>query len=315
MPCRIDGIQKSEIASDVSNTIFRRASATTMEPSITPPPEAISKPLTDFQVIAHNTYLWTSPSYLSKSPSQTPLILLCAWNDAAAKHIAKYTLSYQKLFPTSRILLIRCFTRDAWRSTSAYVRLLTPAMDLVHEHVQGGGEVLAHSFSNGGGNQLNEFAKAWRARFGSKMPMRIQALDSSPTKGPYMTMHRAVVLGLPRTLFWRIFGSAIVHIGLLFYVLVVTLQGGENKHITIGRELNDENVFDTAVPRVYLFSRADEMVTFEEVEEHVAIAESKGWSVEKVMFEKSPHCGHVREDEAKYWAAIMEAWKMGPRDA
>jgi hypothetical protein len=28
-----------------------------------------------------------------------------------------------------------------------------------------------------------------------------------------------------------------------------------------------------------------------------------------VRFEKSAHCGHVREDESKYWGAILEAWK------
>jgi hypothetical protein len=286
-----------------------------MESSVTPPTQSIAKPLSDFQKVGHNTYLWTSPTYLSKSSEQTPLILIFAWNAAAAKHIAKYTISYQKLFPTSRILLVRCFTTDMFRRTAAYGPLLKPAVELVHEHVDRGGEVLVHSFSNGGGNQVNEFAKTWKRQFGSLMPMRIQVLDSSPTKGPWMKSHAAIAASLPKTLFWRWFGGALVHLLLLCTFIVWGVVGKENKMVIICRQLNDDTIFQNTVPRVYLYSRADEMVGFEEADEHANIAKSKGWDVTKVQFENSSHCGHVREDEVKYWGAIMEAWKKGPRKA
>tara|TARA_R110002003_G_scaffold116_5_gene10110 strand:+ start:32664 stop:33515 length:852 start_codon:yes stop_codon:yes gene_type:complete len=276
------------------------------------PPDGKSQPLSDFQKIGHETYIWTSPSYHSKDASQTPLILIFTWNAAAAKHIAKYTFSYQYMFPSSRLLLIRCFTRDMFRRTKEYGPLLQPAMDLVNRHVESGGEVLVHSFSNGGGNQVNEFAKAWKARYGTMMPMRIQVLDSAPTKGPWMKSHAAIAASLPRTWFWTWFGGALVHLLLACTFAAWTAVGRENKMMILCRELNDAAVFDSAVPRVYLYSRADQMVGFEEADEHANIAESKGWSVSKVQFENSAHCGHVREDEAKYWGAIMEAWKVGP---
>jgi hypothetical protein len=284
-----------------------------MEPSITPQASEISKLLSDFLKIGHNTYLWTPSGYLSKTPKETPLILIFAWNAAAAKHIAKYTLSYQELFPSSRILLIRCFTPDMFRSSATYTNLLKPAMDLVVEHVESGGEVLVHSFSNGGGNQVNEFAKAWVKQYGAKLPMRAQILDSSPTKGPWMKSHAAISASLPRNLFWTYFGGALVHLLLLCTFAADNIMGRENKMVVICRELNDEDVFDNMVPRVYLYSRADMMVGFEEVDEHADIAESKGWDVTKVHFENSGHCGHVREDEGKYWAGVTEAWKKGPR--
>ncbi|KAI8942169.1 hypothetical protein NX059_000257 [Plenodomus lindquistii] len=272
-----------------------------------------SEALADFEKIGHNTYLYTSPSYLSRSADHTPLILLCAWNAAAGKHIAKYTASYRRLFPSSRILLIRCFTPDLFRRPSAYAPLLKPAMDLVAEHTKLGDEVLVHSWSNGGGNQINELAKAWLAQYGEKLPMRVQVLDSSPTRGPWMKSHAAISASLPKTIFWRWFGPLAVHLLLIATFLVNTATFKENKMVVLYRELNDEKVFDTKVPRVYLYSRADAMVGFEEADEHADIAIAKGWDVVKVHFEKSAHCGHVREDEAKYWGAIMEAWKKGPR--
>jgi hypothetical protein len=285
-----------------------------MEPSIATSPKIPTKPLSDFQKIGHNTYVWTSPAYLSHSQEKPPLILIFGWNSAAAKHIAKYTTSYQKLFNKSQVLLVRCFTRDMFRRTEEYAPLLKPAMDLLNEHVKSGGEVLVHSFSNGGGSQVNEFAKAWKAQYATVMPMRLQILDSSPTKGPWMKSHAAISASLPKDVFWRWFGGILVHLLLVCTFVVWTAKRKENKMVILCRELNDTAIFDKTVPRVYLYSRADQMVGFEEVEEHADIAESKGWDVQRVVFEKSPHCGHIREDEAKYWAAIMEAWKRVSRE-
>ncbi|KAH7076124.1 indole-diterpene biosynthesis protein-like protein PaxU [Paraphoma chrysanthemicola] len=280
-----------------------------------PPAQSTLPPLSELERIGHETYIWSSPSYHSADGRQTPLILVFAWNGAAAKHIAKYTIWYQNAFPASRMLLIRCYTRDMFRRTREYGPLLAPAMDVVKEHVEHGGEVLVHSFSNGGGNQVNEFAKAWKGRFGTMMPMRIQVLDSAPTKGPWMKSHAAIAASLPRTWFWTWFGGAFVHLLLACTFVIWRAMGKDNKMVILCRELNDAAVFDNAVPRVYLYSHADQMVGFEEADEHADIAESKGWTVTRVKFERSAHCGHVREDEAKYWGAIMAAWKSGPRQA
>ena len=78
------------------------------------------------------------------------------------------------------------------RRTAEYGPLLEPALDLVRDHTKNGGEVLVHSFSNGGGNQVNEFAKVWKKRFGTYMPMRIQVIDSAPTKGPWMKSYAEI---------------------------------------------------------------------------------------------------------------------------
>lgn len=276
-----------------------------MEPSITP--TEVVQPLSDFTTIGHNTYLWAPSSFNIKSP----LILLFAWNAAAAKHIAKYTISYQRLFPNSRIVLIRCYTSDMFTRSANYPALLTPAIDIAHQHTEVGGELLVHSFSNGGGNQVNEFVKAWKSRYGSKLPMRVQIMDSSPTKGPWMKSHAAISAGLPKSWFWKWFGGAMVHLLLLGSFLVNVARRKENKMVVLCREMNDERTFDKLVPRVYLYSQVDEMVGCEEVEEHAAIARRKGWNVTMVRFEKSAHCGHVREDEGKYWDAILTAWKTG----
>lgn len=271
----------------------------------------VPKPLSDFQKIGYNTYLHTAETY---DAQKAPLILLFAWNAAAAKHIAKYTIAYQQLFPSGRIVLIRCDTPDMFRWAETYRKLLAPAMDVVKEHTKSGGEVLCHSFSNGGGNQVVEFAKAWSGREGSLMPMRAQILDSSPGKGGWKRSHAAITTSLPRTFVWRIFGSALVYLLLVGVFLFNKLTGRENKMVVMCRQLNDPTIFDMRAPRVYLYSKADQMVGYDEVEEHADAAAAKGWDVAKIRFENSAHAGHVRENEGLYWGGIMTAWKRGPRE-
>jgi hypothetical protein len=279
-----------------------------MEASTTPVTGA--KPLIEFQEIGHNTYLYTPQAY---TPNE-PLILLFSWNAAAAKHIAKYTATYQKLFPTARIVLVRSYTSDAFHRRSAYAKLLTPAIDVVKEHTRTGGEILVHSFSNGGGNQLNEFAKAWRKREGTILAMRAQMLDSSPGKGSWRRSHAAILQSLPRTWLWRLFGSVALHIVLFLVFAFNTITGRENRMLVMCREMNDTAIFDVRVPRVYLYSKADLMVKADEVEEHADEAEAQGWAIKRMCFEKSPHVGHILEDAGKYWGAVLEAWKTGPRN-
>jgi hypothetical protein len=81
------------------------------------------------------------------------------------------------------------------------------------------------------------------------------------------------------------------------------------------RQLNDDSLFNRRAPRVYLYSKADEMVGHDEVEEHADQAEAQGWKVTRVRFERSPHAGHIREDEGRYWRAVQDAWEGGARTA
>ncbi|KAF1968453.1 hypothetical protein BU23DRAFT_262408 [Bimuria novae-zelandiae CBS 107.79] len=271
------------------------------------PKTAVSRPLADFDHIATNTYLFTPDSYTPKEP----LILLLSWMGAASKHIAKYTVAHRKLFPTARILLIRNEVVDFFRSEATYDMMLTPALEVIKEHVKAGGEILVHSFSNGGANQLNELAKAWVKREGTPLPMRAQAMDSAPGNGDWQRSHNALAVSLPRFWLWRMLGSAMIHFFIAVLFTMDKLGGYENQIFVIRRQLNNPTLFDKRAPRVYLYSKADEMVGDDEVESHAELSEAQGWKVTRVRFEKSPHAGHVRENEGRYWDAVQAAWKEG----
>lgn len=280
---------------------------TSMATSITP--DTVAKPLADFQKIGYNTLLYTPDSYTTDSP----LILFLSWMGAAPKHIAKYAVAYQKLFQAARIILIRCELPDMFRKRDQYRKLQKQALDVVREHVQNGGDVLVHSSSNGGAKQVIEFAKSWKDAYGKVLPMRAQILDSSPGTGDWKRSHAAITLSLPKSFVFRLFGSLMVHVFLALYFIFDKATRRENAIVTLRRNLNDPALFSTKAPRVYLYSKADLMVGDYEVEEHADDAVAKGWDAAKVRFKSSPHAGHIREDEGKYWSAVMDAWNKGPR--
>jgi pimeloyl-ACP methyl ester carboxylesterase len=227
---------------------------------------------------------------------------------AAAKHIAKYTVAYRRLFPSSRIVLIRCDLADIFKRSEILQSQLKPAFEVVQGHIKEGGELLVQSFSNGGGTLLVEFGKLWQAKNRTALPMRAQMIDSAPGKGGWTRSHAAIYVSLPRNVLTKIFGSVAIQLFLFSVFLWDKAMRKENSMLTMARLLNDPELFDIKAPRVYLYSKADAMVGDDEVEEHAEQAAATGRHVITVRFEKSPHAGHIMEDEGKYWGAVKKAW-------
>lgn len=76
-------------------------------------------------------------------------------------------------------------------------------------------------------------------------------------------------------------------------------------------ELNEPGLLSNGVPRLYLYSKADKLVDWREVEAHARSAEERGASgkTELVRFETSEHVAHIREDAEKYWDAVRVCWE------
>ena len=63
-------------------------------------------------------------------------------------------------------------------------------------------------------------------------------------------------------------------------------------------------------PRLYLFSDADEMIYWKDIERHGVEAARNGVQTTLVKFQNSGHCNHIKENESKYWRAVTEVWEM-----
>ncbi|KAL4754907.1 hypothetical protein BDW72DRAFT_200321 [Aspergillus terricola var. indicus] len=221
-------------------------------------------------------------------PDKNPaLIILCTWlGGATPRRIRKYVGQHHQLFPGSAILLIKTGMIDITvRSFSAIRSRLKPAREVIRRILAlhaGGTEktsrgVLLHIFSHGGSNI------ALQLILSCKIPNTRAASTDFPCK-PLLFPAIGIVTGLQ--------------------TLGVMSSIGEMQ-----KQLNDSLVISARVPRLYLFSKADETIHWEEVQAHLDDAKIRGYNVSSVIFHKSPHCSLIVEDEKRYWVAIQRFWE------
>lgn len=63
-------------------------------------------------------------------------------------------------------------------------------------------------------------------------------------------------------------------------------------------------------PRLYLFSRKDKLVSWQEVTRHAEIAKERGMDVRCELFEESAHVAHFRVEPERYWSSVQEVWAV-----
>ncbi|KAL0467647.1 hypothetical protein QR685DRAFT_608437 [Neurospora intermedia] len=225
--------------------------------------------------------------------------------------------------------------------------------------------ILLHIFSNGGCHVAIQLAHSYlSSSFGQALPLPVslQILDSCPgtfsiaqTYGaavhsvpahhPWIlqSMQRwglwgAVVLvagiqhGLPRAIGENVVrrkllgGVGVDFEGMRGGVLDDGLFGGGGQEKNGKKEGGGTGM---GTGRLYLYSKADEVVGWRDVERHVRMArelvlqkkksknkkeeggkdDEKQGLVRAERFEKAGHCALVMEDEERYWRAVRESWE------
>ncbi|KAF2095659.1 hypothetical protein NA57DRAFT_79373 [Rhizodiscina lignyota] len=258
---------------------------------------------------ARTTYLYNPPKTNGIHPSNSvspDLVILCAWLGALPKHILKYTSAYQSSYPSTTILLLTSHVNDfVFIPDFVQRQRLTPAAEFVRSfrksHEQG--RILLHAFSNGGGRQATQLAQAYKAATaGEVMPVDAMALDSCPGRGSFKDGTRVFLIGTPRSLMWIARPIVYFIMGMLWIWSVVF--GQKNVVDRVREGLNDQGLFPKVAPRLYVYSKTDTAVLYQDVEEHAEEARKKGWSVEKVRVDGSLHVAHMMKDPDAYWGAI-----------
>lgn len=267
----------------------------------------------------------TPESNVTSSPSPA-LITLCTWlGGATTQRIQKYITGYRALYPNSAILLITTHILEISVLPFSTLRArLSPARDVIRQVVRvrsesdtgkgkGKGGILLHVFSHGGCNTAIQLALSLRMDPDPIHPVLdigryISGIifDCCPGDTTFKRAYQAAALSLPRSMPapGQIAGKVLLYpvVG-----IVNTLQqnGWMSSVRDLRAQLNNPGVFGTTAARLYLYSTADRMVGWENVEAHLEEARSAlGCAVEGVAFEDSSHCALVRDYPGRYWGEI-----------
>ena len=91
----------------------------------------------------------------------------------------------------------------------------------------------------------------------------------------------------------------------LAFLLSLSVTGTQIARLR--RELNAPSLVPNHTARTYLYSIADRVVRWQDVESHAAHARAAGYAVSLERFDVTPHVAHVRGDAARYWEIVRKS--------
>jgi hypothetical protein len=267
------------------------------------------KALEHFSRLNQAVYLHQPPANAGTGTSNGPdLILLLGWMDASPRHLSKYTTGYEKLYPSARIVAVTTSAIDAaFRTHAANLNRVKPVLDILYT-LPPDAKLLVHFFSNGGAFTNLLIAKTYQEEMGRPLPATAIVLDSTPGRATYAATIRAFSVGLPKNVIVRAICLLILRVAWALYLLSYIIRGAEDIVDQARRYLNDKTVFELDTPRTYIYSVADDIVEWQDVEEHAKDAQGLGYTVDLVKYQASGHAAHMMSDEKRYWAAVQRLW-------
>ncbi|CAI7584769.1 unnamed protein product [Penicillium pancosmium] len=242
------------------------------------------------------------------------LVVLCTWaGGATPRRINKYLAQYRQLYPSSALLLITTSIPDtAFRPFRWIRRRLKPARRAIRQVLASESRdtddrpgILFHLFSHGGSNIGVQLSLAMREEADH---------DCSPGDDAFERSYRAALLSVPQNAIAQFVS------GTLLYPSLSVLNGLQNAgFIRAVRDLrlalNDPNTFGTEAKRLYIYSKEDVMVGWEDVQSHFEEARSQGYTADQIVFESGSHCTLMVEDADRYWKAVQGFWEGGDLSA
>lgn len=253
-----------------------------------------------------------SPSTpLSSLPSGLPppsLVVLCTWVGAQSKHIAKYVAEYLGRYPAATLLVLESNLADmTYRGDGAQQARLGSARHVLQAHLQPGltgGGIVVHAFSNGGAQCAAQVVAALPPAHRATA-FRAFVFDSCPGEASYTRSANAILLPLAKSPILKLLAFPFIHLLLCLIFIADHVFGFENVVARARRRLNSSAYIGHAVPRLYIYSSADQMVPAPDVEAHAEQARRASYSdVSNLRFEESGHCAHASRYAEEYWGGI-----------
>ncbi|KAG1736528.1 hypothetical protein EDB19DRAFT_1896032 [Suillus lakei] len=251
------------------------------------------------------------------------VILIFGWMGAQLRHLQNYTHAYTKLYPNASQILVRCNPDVFWTTTGTRQRRLMPVIDALEalhcfpssSSAQPPPRILTHVFSNGGSMQLTLLGHMLQRKYGSALIQGLITsaliLDSCPAVGNLKTIKLAFSAVIRNPILRLIVLSMMYTMHFIGLALSLLL----GKRVMLMENLRIE-MWNPRVlpwmglhtPRLYLFSRKDKLIPWQDVMQHAETAKERGIDARCELFEESEHVAHIRIEPERYWASVNEIW-------
>jgi hypothetical protein len=245
------------------------------------------------------------------SPS---MIILCIWMGATPRQINKYITQYRQMYPGASILVITTTIPNMtfWPLRMVRARL-QPACQVIQRILAKSTNpgTLLHFFSHGGSSTGAQLALAMQegADKGALFVSSIRGVifDCCPGDDSFEKTYRAAKLSMGEDIISQLYTKTMLYPSVAVMIKLQNLGVLRSVRDLRGL-LNEPSTFGIQTRRLYIYTKADTIVRWTDVQTHIEQARDRGYHADQVLFEHGTHCGLVMEDSKRYWSAAQQFW-------
>lgn len=175
--------------------------------------------------------------------------------------------------------------------------------------------ILVHAISSTGLTNYASTLNAYRLRYGQPLPHQLLICDSTP--GSPVCSHknltswsRAMAMGAAKFFPWPfIITHSILYVLLWIHVFWLFITGQEHSGGFTVRSVDDETLETKQAKRMFMYSKEDNLIMAEDIEELSEDTSRKGYDIRRELFVGSAHVKHMQKFPEQYWRAIDDAWR------
>ncbi|KAK5630075.1 hypothetical protein RRF57_005790 [Xylaria bambusicola] len=271
--------------------------------------------------------------YTPEQPKIGQLVIICpSLGIANTRNVCYYKSLYRNGAPRAKILTLSPTKSGMLSSYSKQEDAMKPAVDAIcdilnecdslqsaaaaagsrNSHIRP--RILLHAIGNGGFNSATNLLVALERRTKKSLPLVGLICDSAPGGTSYTKVCRALtysfVYDFTTDFPIGIFHWALVHTLLSIVYLFIATTRYEAPGAYWRRSILDKKLIDCN--KVYYFASIDDKVTdWRDVLSHAKQARQQGWEVKELLYDYSPHCGHIRwgKQRINYEDAVYYLWE------
>ncbi|QRD94848.1 hypothetical protein F9C07_2224026 [Aspergillus flavus] len=254
-------------------------------------------------------------------------------SDTSLKHVSKYSDGYHEIFPHAKIVIVLSRTIQAvTQRHESRIEAMMPVIDIVfptrctfretsvlllrvmgiriYQSIQSESESYSTQCRIAGAILLAATLVAYQCRQGidRKFPISMLVCDSTPGAVGIFSS-RSLPTWLPFITVTQV--QAVVYMVLWANWTWEKICRIEPSGIWASRVINDLAVVPVESHRLYMYSREDEIIWWEDLVQAADEAKALGYRAELRVFEGLPHVGHMRLHPEQYWKAVFE--RLGGR--
>ncbi|KAG8976734.1 hypothetical protein FRC05_003084 [Tulasnella sp. 425] len=222
---------------------------------------------------------------------------------------APYTEGYNKLYPGATQVVIQ--NHRSWWLTreETSIRSIAPVAKLIQD--ANPTQTLIHVFSNGGCNSLVNVSDGLH-RLTSKQDLPLPAgciiFDSCPGETHWGRGAHAFTGGIKNHLV-KLLAQLLILCAFCVAWVFSEVAGRGDPSLYMRKRLLSPTTLPHNAPRTFVYSKEDELVQWNAVEAHAALAKKRGVDVTLELYESTPHVNHLKADPERYWTIVSDAWQ------